>query len=238
VSAVSTPRGLRDRGWPAVVARKLSALGRRVWSAREVRIYSLGKEYALSLNNPQMMSKDELADLLVFQPAGVWPTRQRFLGESLKKVEAGHHFYTRIKNGTLEHCGWLTENQNTGLFREMGGEYQFPPGSAVLYGFYTHPQSRGGGGGLYLSALQETLHDAASIAGVNHIYTAVMADDKPSRDVIEKIDFKYQGSLFQTVRFGRTTNQSTLKSVLDPASGAGSQRTFRVACSGNGNGGE
>jgi len=73
-----------------------------------------------------------------------------------------------------------------------------PPDSAVLAAFYSHPRARGRG--LYRMALAQMLHDATSIAGATRIYVWVTADNSPSRHVIEKLGFVYQGSFFQRKR--------------------------------------
>jgi CelD/BcsL family acetyltransferase involved in cellulose biosynthesis/RimJ/RimL family protein N-acetyltransferase len=192
--------------WPSVAARKLSLLIRRAKSTLELRIYAFEKESALALEDSRLMSRDRLADLLAFQPKETWQTRQSFLSESLKNIEAGHHFYTQVENGRLQHYGWLIEDQEKNLFPEVGQEFEFPAGSAVLYNFYTDPLSRGKG--LYKAALRQMLRDAAQLPDVNRIYIAVMSDNKPSRHVIEKLGFRYQGSLFQSTKFGRSSRWS------------------------------
>lgn len=134
-----------------------------------------------------MMSRDRLADLLAFQPVEFWRTRQRFLAEALKKIEQGHHFYTRVENGRLVHCSWLIENAETNVFPGTHQLFQFPPGSAVLYGSYTNPQSRGHG--LYHAALRQMLRDAAQVPELKHVFIAAPAANQPACHVIEKLGF-------------------------------------------------
>lgn len=199
--------------WPSIAIRKLFSLIRRARSTAELRIYAFGKEAALAVEDSRLMSRDHLADLLAFQAKEIWQTRQNFLSESLKNIEAGHHFYTRVENGRLQHFGWLIENQKANHFPEVGQEFEFPHGSAVLYNFYTDPRSRGKG--LYKAALRQMLRDAAKLPEVANIYIAVMSDNKPSRSVIEKLGFRYQGSLFQSTKFGRLSRWSNIPATRE-----------------------
>ena len=76
--------------------------------------------------------------------------------------------------------------------------WRLPPGSAVLYGFYTHPRFRGRG--LYASALRRMLTDVAVIPGLSEVYIGVRADNEPSRRVIEKVGFVYDRSFYERRR--------------------------------------
>jgi CelD/BcsL family acetyltransferase involved in cellulose biosynthesis/RimJ/RimL family protein N-acetyltransferase len=177
--------------WPAVLAQGSVALLKRSLSKPQWRIYVLEPKNVPAIEDAPLMSRDRLADLLPFQPAEFWRTRQGFLAESLKNIESGHHFYTRVENGRLLHLTWLVENQKTKVFPETDQAFDFPPGSVVVYGSYTDPGSRGRG--LCLSALCQILHDVAKIPEVNYIFTAVPADNKPARHVVEKVGFTYRG---------------------------------------------
>jgi CelD/BcsL family acetyltransferase involved in cellulose biosynthesis/RimJ/RimL family protein N-acetyltransferase len=173
--------------WPSVLARNSIALLKRPWSEKELKVYVLEPKNAPPLEGPPPMSRDCLADLLAFQPTDPWLTKQHFLAESLRRIEAGHHFYTRVENGRLLHFDWVIEEQKKNIFPGTEQAFQFPPGSAVLYAFYTDPQWRGHG--LCNSALRQTLHDVAKVPRVNHIFTAVPAGNELARHVIEKVGF-------------------------------------------------
>jgi RimJ/RimL family protein N-acetyltransferase len=77
----------------------------------------------------------------------------------------------------------------------------------VLYDFFTHPRMRGRG--LYQQALYQILHDAVETPGIKKVYIMVLADNAPSRHVIEKVGFTYECSLFRQKRLGKTTTWST-----------------------------
>jgi CelD/BcsL family acetyltransferase involved in cellulose biosynthesis/ribosomal protein S18 acetylase RimI-like enzyme len=172
---------------PAALAKNSVALLKRSRSDKQLRIYTLQPQNALPLNGSPEMNRDHMEDLLAFQPSEVLVTRQRFLSDSLRRIESGHHFYTRVENGRLVHCSWLIEEQKNNVFAETDQTFEFPAGSAVVYASYTAPEARGRG--LCRSALQQMLHDLAQHNAVHHVYTAVPADNQPAIHLVEKLGF-------------------------------------------------
>jgi RimJ/RimL family protein N-acetyltransferase len=177
--------------WPSALAQRSAALLKRSLSKPELKIYRLELKNVPEIQDRPPVSRDRLADLLSFQPQEFWHTRQGFLAKSLKNMESGHHFYTRIENGRLLHLTWLVEKQEAQVFPETDHAFQFPPGSAVVYGSHTDPGSRGRG--LCQSTLRQILHDVAKIPGVNFLFAAVPAHNKPAIHAMEKTGFAYLG---------------------------------------------
>ena len=177
--------------WPSVLAQGSVALVKRSLSKPELRIYGLEPKNVPAIEDGPLVPRDRLADLLSFRPVEFWRIRQDFLSKSLKGMESGHHFYTRVENGRLLHLTWLVEKQEAKVFPETDCAFPFPPGSAVIYGSYTDPGWRGRG--MCQSALHQILHDIAKIPGVKHIFAAVPADNKPALHVLEKTGFAYLG---------------------------------------------
>jgi CelD/BcsL family acetyltransferase involved in cellulose biosynthesis/RimJ/RimL family protein N-acetyltransferase len=175
--------------WPSALAQGSAVLLRGSLSKAESRVYVLEPKNVPAIDDVPLMSRDRLADLLPFRPSEFWRTRQGFLAESLKNIEDGHHFYTRVENGRLVHLTWLVENPKMKIFPETDQAFEFPPGSAIVYGSYTDPASRRGG--LCQSALRQILRDVTKIPAVNYIFTTVPADNKPALHLIEKIGFTY-----------------------------------------------
>jgi CelD/BcsL family acetyltransferase involved in cellulose biosynthesis/RimJ/RimL family protein N-acetyltransferase len=173
---------------PSAVAQKVIAVSRKCWSATELRIYRFECKNTPLPEASSLWSRDHLEDLLTFQSAGVWRTHSQFLAESLKRIEKGHHFYTHVENGRLLHISWLIENHNPNVVPETSRTYRFPRGSAVVYGAYTDPVSRGHG--LFGSALQHMLVYAARAPEIRYFYTGVFADNKPACHAIEKAGFR------------------------------------------------
>lgn len=175
----------------------------RLWNMREMRIYSYDVQQARELAVPQSMKRDFLPDLLAYQPAEAWQMRfSVFLKRVLKGLENGNHVYTRVEDGRLVHYGWLIERQEKSHLSEVGHDFYLPPESAVLADFYTHPAARGKG--LYQQSLRQMLYDAAHLPRTQHIFIGVLADNGPSRHVIEKVGFNYQFSFFAQTTGGKT----------------------------------
>jgi len=190
------------------VPPKLFKIARgRLWETREMRIYTYDVAAARQLRVPQMMKRDSLSDLLAYRPAEAWqPRLNRFLKSALEGLESGTHVYTYVADGRLLHYGWLIERQLKSFITEVGHDFYLPPDAAVLADFYTHLEARGRG--LYRHSLSQMLHDAAMIPGTKHIFIAVLANNLPSRHVIEKVGFAYQFSFFTQQLGGKTRRWS------------------------------
>jgi len=184
---------------------RLQSLPRRIKNlireSREFRIYFMKVEHARQFEPAEEFARDRLTDLLAFHPYESWQTRQRFLSSALDRIESGCHAYSFVKDGKLLHCGWLADRQETAYFTEVGQKYKFPSKTAVLFDFFTFPEARGRG--FYQKAIQTMAHDVATLGIADWISISVLADNAPSRHVIEKLGFVYRHSLFQTTVLGR-----------------------------------
>jgi len=181
---------------PQNVARTLK---KRLWNTGEMRIYVMDPEAVIRLPNPQVMRRDCLEDLLCYEQAEGWQLpKDEFLRRAAAGLENGNHIYTYAEGGRLLHYGWLIERQVESILSEVGQTSYLLPDSAVLADFYTNPLARGRG--LYQKSLPQMLHDAKAIPGTQRIYIGVMADNRPSRHVIEKLGFIYQYSFFERRR--------------------------------------
>jgi CelD/BcsL family acetyltransferase involved in cellulose biosynthesis len=177
----------------------IGTVKKRLWHTGEMRIYAMPIESVAQLPNPCAMKRDCLDDLLDYAPAEGWqPPKDEFLRQVAAGLESGAHIYTYAEGGRLLHYGWLIERQAESVLTEVGQTNYLPPDTAVLADFYSHPLARGRG--LYQKSLSQMLHDAAAIPGTRHIYIGVMADNGPSRHVIEKLGFRYQYSFFRRRR--------------------------------------
>jgi len=181
----------RLRGAAGSLVRKT-----RAWIAcrRELRFYSFDAGRANEIEVSVPVRCDSLEDLLLYQPAEAWLPRE--------------NVYSLVEDGRLLHFGWLIERQTKSFAAEVHQEHAFPPDSAVLFGFYTVPDARGRG--LYARSLRTIMRDAAAIPGTKKVFISVLADNAPSRHVIEKVGFTYEGSLFEEVRFGSARQWKTI----------------------------
>jgi CelD/BcsL family acetyltransferase involved in cellulose biosynthesis/RimJ/RimL family protein N-acetyltransferase len=186
---------------PRTVAKNI---GRKIYEKRECRFYSLAVEDIKNLPNYDFVRRNSIEDLLKYEPAEGWQfTASQFHQEVMKRFEDGAISYTFVENNKLLHYGWLLENQAVSCVPEVGnGHFYFPPNSAVLFDFYTHPIARGRK--FYQQSVSQMLHVASAIPNVKQVFIGVLADNKPSRYVIEKVGFKYHSSLFMETKLGRT----------------------------------
>jgi CelD/BcsL family acetyltransferase involved in cellulose biosynthesis/RimJ/RimL family protein N-acetyltransferase len=177
----------------------IGTMRKRMWYTGEMRIYAMEADAVAQLPNPRAMKRDCLEDLLAYEPAEGWqPPKDEFLRHTAEGLESGAHIYTYAEAGRLLHYGWLIERQTESVLTEVGQTNYMPPDAAVLADYYSHPLARGRG--LYQKSLSQMLHDAAAIPGTRRIYIGVMADNGPSRHVIEKLGFVYQYSFFRQRR--------------------------------------
>lgn len=190
---------------PASIPQKLL---RKMWEKTEFRIYVYAPADVKKLPRPQLMARDDVRALTAFTPMTDYQTQQGFIARALHQLEAEQHCYTLVENDCLVHYGWLGLRQQKARLSEVGQEFIFDePDNAVLYDFFTHPQARGRG--LYQQALYQILHDVAELPDIKKIYIMVLADNAPSRHVIEKVGFTYESSLFRQRRLGKTITWST-----------------------------
>jgi hypothetical protein len=166
----------------------------------EYRIYSFAPGDMDHTPPTVAVLRDSLPDLLRYTPAEGWQSKQSFLSRSLARLESGEHVYTVSDGERLLHYGWLREHANKTFSTEVQQELPFPEGSAYLYDFYTFPYARGRA--LYQQSLRRILMDLRSHAEVKRAFIGVLADNGPSRHVIEKVGFTYEFSGFQKIRLG------------------------------------
>ena len=198
-AAQHTVSHLRPADLPLKVARRLK---RSVWDDIELRIYRFPGGAPVAQTETVCLARDHFEDLAWYEPAERWqPTTNAFLQSAMERLENGEHCYTYVEDGVLAHYGWLVERQESTFMEEVQQSWRLPPGSAVLYGFYTHPRFRGRG--LYASALRRMLRDVAVIPGLSEVYIGVRADNGPSRRVIEKVGFVYDRSFYERRRLAR-----------------------------------
>src|SRR5262249_18731528 len=127
---------------------------------------------------------------------------------SLARLEGGTHVFTISSPTRLVHYGWLVEAAREVTFTEVGQTFTLPEPCPVLYDFWTDPQARGLGH--YRNSVCHVLRELAKAGTTTTVLMCVLADNTPSRRVIEEVGFKYLGSLWHRRRFGRDTRWRTL----------------------------
>jgi GNAT superfamily N-acetyltransferase len=209
--------GMIRRATPAKIVRHIRNW---TWRRREFRVYRMtAADIAKTALPSSEFKQDCVSDLLCFDDSESWLTRQKFLSAALERMgESGQHFFTRVVNGKLSHYGWLLERQRESFFTEVKQHYTFPENSAVLYDFYTAPSARGKG--IYSKSIRNILAHVAQIPGTEYAFISVLADNRPSRHVIEKTGFSYVESISLQVRLGREQVSRSANHAAVPVSPA------------------
>lgn len=194
-----TAVALLSKASPARVVRKL-----RAWAGenREFRVYRADRALARRHAADPGVRCNDLADLLLFQPCESWQSRDSFLSAALERLEQGQSAFTISLEGKLAHCGWMAA-QSESRMSEVEQTLAFPEGSVALYDYYTPPSFRGRG--LDRTAIGHMLWAAFQRAETRYAYISVLADNGPSRHVIEGLGFELQGVFHWRRRFGQIT---------------------------------
>ena len=195
------------RGFAAKLRRvRPAALARRVaqWlgDQREFRIYRADRALAQSFTRDARVRCNAIDELVAFVPGERWQSRDTFLASALERIERGEAAYSVRLEGRLAHCGWMVRGQTESRISEVEQVMHFPPDTVALYDFYSHPDFRSRG--LYRATLGHMLQEVFAASETQWAYISVLADNGPSRHVIESMGFAYQGSFHYRRRFATT----------------------------------
>jgi len=183
------------------------AVWNRVWYRRELRVYCYPLADLSGLPHPTILERDCFDDLRYYERATKeQQTPHVYRKQALERMAQGFHLYTLVEYGRLLHYAWLIERQTRGEDAWVDQVYFPPPETAVLFDHFTHPSARGRG--LYFQALCQLLHDAHDIAQARQAYVTVFGNNGPSRHVIERVGFHYEGSLCKERKLFRSRRYS------------------------------
>src|SRR5262245_20213695 len=112
--------------------------------------------------------------------------RRAMLSDAMKRFASGETFYSLAQGGRLRHYGWTTRGGQKHFLQGVNVFFDSPADSAVLYDFFTLPESRGQG--LYQRNLRQMLRDLAD-SGVQRAFIGVLQGNESSRRAIEKAGF-------------------------------------------------
>jgi len=188
----------------SVVARRAMTL---FYQYTDYRIYRYDLSIAPKPELADHFSKNRDEDLKKFVSTERWHDRDMIIEDWRKRLQGGWSIYTYCNETTLLHYGWVRPKASLYLLYEVGRQFSFPPASVGLWDFYTHPNARGQG--LYQQNLATMLHDLSKEYTYRYAYIGVVADNGPSRHVIEKLGFEYRGSIVRRQILGYTQLKST-----------------------------
>ena len=178
--------------------RVVRAVGRRLYTAGESRVYRMPAARAAALDGGEVLARDAIADFDAYAPDNAWdatPDRQRAL--VAERLREGSHSYTLVERGRLVHHSYMAAPAPS-IELDFGlGDYPLPPRAAKLWDDNTHSLARGRG--LHQASLRRRARDAARTPGIDWVYIVVSAANGPSRHSIEKVGFEHVAS----VRFVR-----------------------------------
>lgn len=177
-------------GAPVTPGRVLRAIGHRLYTTGESRVYRMPAERARALSGGDEFARDAVGDFAAYQPDNAWDLaadEQRAVVAA--RLKAGAHCYTLVEAGRVLHHSYLTAPASTMQLDYGLGEYPLPPRSAKLWDDNTHTAARGRG--LHQASLRRRARDAANAAAIDWVYICVRADNGPSRHNIEKVGFEH-----------------------------------------------
>jgi RimJ/RimL family protein N-acetyltransferase len=153
----------------------------------------------MDLPRPQLLRRNCFEDLRHYEVCDPWQmSPEEYRRESQKRLKRGHHLYTLVLDGRLAYYGWLADREPSRDEPLFGQAFLPPPDASVIFDCYTHPAVRGRG--LYYQALCQMLHDAHELSHAQQVCIGTLAENQASRRVIEKIAFRYIGSMVKKRR--------------------------------------
>lgn len=194
---------------PIRVARRLfkRAAG-WMFSRSETCIYSIPSAQVDRSASSNLIRRDALGDLLLYQAEGTSPSRRDFVAAAIARIEEGQHLYTHTENGRLVHCAFLAEGPSEEVTRNVLNGYALPRDSALILCLETFPADRADQ--FAPIALSAMLNDAASIPNTKNIFITIPAIDAPTRALVERLGFTREGSLFARTFFGFRRDWSSM----------------------------
>jgi hypothetical protein len=132
------------------------------------------------------ISVQRYQDLMLYIGSDKWLTKRELIKEAFERFAHDERLYTIVIDEKLAHYGWMTKGGKTHTFTTVHMTYDSPPGSIILYDFYTEPIFRRQG--LYFNNLKRMIRDSIDM-GATDILIGVSQDNMPSKKVIEKAGF-------------------------------------------------
>jgi len=130
-------------------------------------------------------SRDSLPDLLAYAGDADVAARKRFFLKSWRRLQSGCHAYARVESGCLSHWCWLAAPDAQGQVPEIGREYCFPSGSAVLFDVVIPPEATGGD--QVRAGLLQIAQEAKEMAGAERLFVIVRRGDTALRRQMETL---------------------------------------------------
>jgi CelD/BcsL family acetyltransferase involved in cellulose biosynthesis len=177
-------RRLRPGGIVGALRRVANA---RLTSARAKCLYEMDLAKVPAAAGTSTPRHDCLADLLRYQSAPGSPTRQEFVSDALRRVEEGHHLYTRLVDARLLPVVWRIDRPSEAEILRIAGRSNLELEKAALVEFPADATN------LPAAELEPTLRrvmsEAATAPGVARLYAAVPSHDAALAALLERVGF-------------------------------------------------
>jgi hypothetical protein len=182
-----------------LTAKLFRAAAKQVWYRSEKRVYVYPVEAIARLTNPVAMQRDRFEDLRFYQRTATSQlSPEEYRQVARQRLDRGEHLYTLVEDGTLLHYAWMVPYTQPELDHVLGQVFYPAPDSASLYDHFTHPLGRRRG--LFFKAMCQILHDVPLLTTAQQAYIYAYTDNDKSRRVIEKVGFRYIGSMVMDCR--------------------------------------
>jgi hypothetical protein len=179
------------------------AIRNRYWYHHDLCFYVCDEKNIMALPRHQFLQRDCFEDLQYYERCErTQMLPEVYRHESMRRREWGWHLYTLVQNGRLVYHGWLVDRQARSEDLLLGQVFFPPTDASVIFDCFTHPAERLKG--IYYRALCQMLHDARGIAQARQVCMAAYADNAVSSHVIQKIGFRYIGSMIKQRRLFMT----------------------------------
>ncbi len=143
------------------------------------------------------------------------PETMKFLGTPLDEPELVEGIVTDYMDGFSQGCSlvWTLEEKSTGNFQGTAGfeEFNFLDCSAEL-GFTLLQESTGNG--FMTEALGAILDFGFSWMGINRIHAGVLPENTPAVNLLQRLNFKVEGILKQSVFFRERFHHQMILALL------------------------
>jgi hypothetical protein len=136
--------------------------------------------------DPVPINKDNLADLLDFDPQGGGITRWAFLAGAMRRFETGERCYSWSAAGRLLGCAWLSAPGAA----PAAPNPELPQEAALLQGLYCHPAGRE----RYQDFLMAVTGEVVKDRKVDCVFTVVQARDAALCRSLEASGFQATGN--------------------------------------------
>jgi CelD/BcsL family acetyltransferase involved in cellulose biosynthesis len=187
-------------GLRAILTSAIGGTLQQIYDRRNTHYYTVSAEEAQKIHPPSLFKTNCISDLLCYQPACKKDrSTTQFLFEASRNLEAGDRAYTLVENGVLLHCSWINQSPD-GRSPDDGYVFDYPPGSCLVWDDYVHPEARGRG--LTRLSLEQRLHDAAMLPGIDTILVSIDANDTDGVAAFGLDQMKYFGTVTEETRFG------------------------------------